>query len=257
MNTPTLHHVEQGSGAAVVLLHGFPFDHRLWLPQLHALSDTARIIAPDLLGFGKSANVGSVHTMEQQADAIRDLLDAHRIERALIGGLSMGGYVALAFAERHPERLAGLGLFSTKGSADDTAAQEGRAAAARSVTEHGMRPMVESTLPKLFGPAAAPAAIRAVRSMMEEQTPAGVAASALGMAQRPDRTAIAGQVNVPVLVFTGSADTVIPPAETAKLHTAAVGSSYVEVPGVGHITNLEAEAEFNDALRSWIAASTQ
>lgn len=246
-----LHFREQGAGLPLVLIHGFPLDHTLWLPQLHGLSDVARVIAPDLRGFGNSPAARGTVTMEQHARDVGQLMDRLGIERAVIGGLSMGGYVALAFAELFPERLAGLVLCNTRAVADGEPARKTRETVARRAIEEGMAALAPIMVHPLLADVtrkARPDLTGHLEAMIGRQDPAGVAASSRGMAIRPDRTPLLGQVQVPALVITGSSDTLIAPAESEAMTARLPKGQLVSIPDVGHLSCLEAPEAFNRAV---------
>src|SRR5690606_15022458 len=110
----------------LVLIHGYPFDHTLWFSTIAALGNQARVICPDLPGFGREPVLESDPSMSGYAEYIARILDKNEVSRAVLAGMSMGGYVALAFADRYPKRLAGLGLISTQSAADSNEVREAR-----------------------------------------------------------------------------------------------------------------------------------
>lgn len=251
-----MHHDEAGTGTPLLLIHGFPHDRALWAPQLAGLADAARVIAPDLRGFGAWADLDRpVLTMEDHARDLCDLLDALRIEQAVIAGLSMGGYVALAFLAAFPERTRGLVLCSTRAGADTEDGRKGRQAMADRVLREGMAGPAEELAPKMLSAAtraARPGLIAHVRTMIARQRPAAVAAAALGMARRLDRRPMLPGIRVPTLVLTGDADEMIPDTESRAMAAAIPGSRLVVVPGVGHLVGLEAPEAFDRAVRSFL-----
>ncbi len=252
----TMHHEEAGHGVPLLLIHGFPHDHTLWRPQLDGLHDAARVIAPDLRGFGIVEEVPHVMTMDDHAADIKALLDRLGIAKAVIGGLSMGGYVALAFAANYPEALLGLVLSNTRAVADSEQAREGRYVTAQKALDEGMAPIAESMLPKMITERSAlanPDLSMAVENLIARQSPEAVAAAARGMAIRPDRTPMLATINVPVLVITGSADTLIPPAESEAMAVKIPDSEVVVIPDVAHLSNLEDPEAFNSAVRRFLA----
>ena len=144
---------ESGRGRPVLLIHGYPLNSRLWQPQLDSLTDVGRLIAPDLRGHGDSESVPGPYSMDQLADDCAALLDALEIsEPVVVNGLSMGGYIAMAFARRYPARLAGLVLTATRSGTDTAAGKAGRDQAAQQAREQGVGSIVEGMLPKLLAP---------------------------------------------------------------------------------------------------------
>lgn len=251
----TVHHMERGAGIPLVLIHGFPHDRTLWLPQLDGLSDAARVIAPDLRGFGASRGVPEVMTMDDHARDVKALLDSLGIDRAVVCGLSMGGYIALAFAELFPDALRGLILCNTRAAADGPEARKGRYATAKRAMEQGVAGIADSMAPKMISAASAtrkPELPGLIHALITRQPAEAVAASARGMAQRPDRTPMLSSIAVPTLMITGSADDLIPPADSQAMVRAIPGSTLVTLPGAGHLTNLEDPEGFNAAVRGFL-----
>lgn len=250
-----MHYEENGQGIPLLLIHGFPHDHTLWQPQLDGLQDVARVIAPDLRGFGLVEDVPQVMTMDDHADDLKALLDQLDIRQAVIGGLSMGGYVALAFAARYPEALLGLVLANTRAVADNEQAREGRHATAQKALDEGMAPIAEGMLPKMIAKRSAlahPDLSMTVENMMARQPVEAVAAAARGMAVRPDRTPMLSELTVPVLVITGSADELIPPSESEAMAARIPDCELVVIPEVAHLSNLEDPEAFNSAVRKFL-----
>lgn len=251
-----MNHAEQGKGQPLVLIHGFPHDHTLWKPQLDGLSDAARVIAPDLRGFGSSGNVPPTMTMDDHAADIKALLDRLGIERAVIGGLSMGGYVALAFAALFPNALRGLLLCNTRAVADAEQARKARYVTAGRALSEGLNGIADEMAPKMIAERSAqryPELTGRIHAMIARQSPQGTAASARGMALRPDRTPMLSYIQAPTLIITGSADTLIPPSDSEAMATRIPGSELVTIPDVGHLSNQEDSEAFNAAVRKFLA----
>src|SRR5512133_3839444 len=152
INPVDLYYEEHGQGTPVIFLHGFPFDHTIWKPIVPLLKNEARLILPDLRGFGKSPVPDGVYTMRLQAEDIKQLMDKLAIEQAVLVGHSMGGYVALSFAQAYPSRLLGLGLVATQASADNPERRQSRYKAAEAVAHKGAKVvasnMVSTLTPK-------------------------------------------------------------------------------------------------------------
>lgn len=247
-----LHYEERGEGTPLVLLHGFPFSSESFWPQLDAPPKGYRLLVPDHRGFGQSAPADGVSTMEAIADDVLALLDALSIPQAIIGGVSMGGYVAIALTRRDPGRVKALLLLDTQSSADDEAGQARREAVARDVEANGLAPLAESMLPKLLT-AGAPDDVKArVDRMMRAQSPAATAAASRGMARRTDGRHILSRFGGPCLIVVGEHDA-ITPLEKAKAMAALVPQARLEViPGAGHLPNLERPEAFNRALEAFL-----
>jgi 3-oxoadipate enol-lactonase len=243
-----------GRGDCVVLIHGHPFDRTLWAPQLAALADGFRVVAPDLRGFGHSPVTPHLVTMREYAADIEDLLDGLEIARAAIVGLSMGGLVTMELAAARPERYWAIGLVATTmepPTARDRATRLERAAA---VERDGMAVLVDYMHTGLYGPACPPAVRARVDAMMAAAPPAGAAAALRGRAERPDYRPLLADLDIPALVCAGSADPWSNHAVTAEIAASLKRPETVIIDGVGHLPNLEAETEFNRALEAFLRA---
>ncbi len=240
----------------LVLLHAFPLDRGLWAPQVAALAADARVLAPDLPGFGRSSAGSDPLTIDGMADTVAEFLDAVGVtDPVVVGGLSMGGYVAMAFARRHPHRLAGLVLADTKADPDDAAAKAKRDETIALAREKGAAAVLEGMLPKLLSDetrAKRPEVVRCVRELGSRQSAAGVAAALAALRDRPDANPGLAAVRVPTLVIVGEHDAVTPPTAAAKIAAAVRGGRLVTIPGAGHLSSLENPDAFNAAVRSFL-----
>ncbi len=239
-----------GTGMPCVLLHPFPF-HRRYFAGLTPRLTRARTIVPDLRGFGDS-ELGGPFSIADLADDVAALLDHLKIDRAVVGGVSMGGYVALAFAARHPRRLAGLVLADTRAGADGEAARANRQADLDLVSSEGGAALIAKQLPKLLSPSASDAQREEVRALAETRSETLTAAIA-ALRDRPDRQRELPAITCPALVIVGTEDVITPPAEAAAIATAVPRAVLVELPGVGHLANLEAPQPFAQAINGFVA----
>jgi pimeloyl-ACP methyl ester carboxylesterase len=252
-----LSYEETGDGPAVVLLHGFPLDRTMWEHQRAALKNRFRAITPDLRGHGRSEAPAGPYTMDALADDVVEQLDTLKVSGPVVlGGLSMGGYVALAFAVRHPERLRGLMLFDTRANADTPEGAKGREEMARKVESAGSaEPVVLSMLAKLFSPTTRlhrPDLVVRVEAQMRRTPVTGVTGALRGMAIRPDRTEALARMNVPALVVVGADDEITPPAEARRIASALPQAKLVEVPRAGHMAPLENPEAVNQAVLAFL-----
>jgi 3-oxoadipate enol-lactonase len=243
---------EAGRGAPVVLLHSFPFDRSMWREQVRALSETCRVVVPDLRGQGETplGETEGAATMEEMAADVAALLDELNVGRAVVGGLSMGGYVALAFYRAFPERVVALVLADTRAGADTEDARRTREETARRALAEGMGPIVDTMIPKLLSVEGRrrPETVARVREMMLAASPKGAAAALRGMALRRDQTDLLEGVEVPTLIVVGCEDAVTPPAEAEAMLGKIKGSRLCVIEGAGHLSNVERPEEFNRAL---------
>ena len=248
----------------IVLLHAYPLNATMWAPQVAALTELGhRVLAPDQRGFGSAA--GRFGTEPPSLDLIAGdlarLLDHHRVDRAVLGGLSMGGYVAMAFLRRYPARVAGLVLMDTKASADQPAARENRERIARTLlAEDSTRVLLDDVVPGLVGETTRqhrPAVVAQVQALAAAARPVSAAWAQRAMAARQDSLhalrsmGAAGSARLPrVLVIRGEEDGLSTPADARAMIEAVGGGGLVTVPGAGHLASLEAP----DAVTGHIAA---
>ena len=247
---------DAGVGDPFVLLHGFPFKRSMWREQIERLSDAWRIIAPDLRGHGETSVTDKPATMEALAGDVAALLDELNIERTIIGGLSMGGYVALEFFRKFPERVRALILADTRPQADTNEGHRAREETARRALDEGMDAIAEAMLTKLLAASThegKPEVVTRVREMIIGMNPCGAAAALRGMALRRDQTDLLPEINVPTLIIVGAEDAITPKSDAEAMRSKIEGSRLVEIEGAGHVSNIERPAEFNRALVEFLA----
>jgi pimeloyl-ACP methyl ester carboxylesterase len=246
----------RGDGDVLLLLHAFPLGLFMWEAQVEALAATHRVVRFDARGFGGSAAGDGPLTMERIADDGACLLDHLGIEKAVVGGCSMGGYAAFAFVRRHPQRLAGLVLQDTRAGADTAEAKANRATLAARVLAEGASAAVEAFLPKLVGETThreRPAVEAGLRERILATAPQGIANALHGLALRADSRETLPTIAVPTLVLVGSEDVLTPPSEAATMAAAIPRARLDVIPGAGHLANLEDPVAANNALRAFLA----
>ncbi|MEX0782517.1 MAG: alpha/beta fold hydrolase [Dehalococcoidia bacterium] len=232
----------------LLLIHAFPLDNTMWKPQVDEFGGRLRVFAPNLPGFGGTDPIGPVMGMDACADLIAALARAQGVERLVVCGLSMGGYVALQVWKRHPDLVDGLVFANTKASADDDAAKERRKQLADRLLTEGNGFLAENP-PPLFSEEAPGELLSLVKNVIAAQPAASIAAASLGMAARPDFTAELGGVTVPTLVITADKDTLIPPDATKPMADGIPNARYEVIQHSGHLSNLQAPNEFNALLK--------
>jgi pimeloyl-ACP methyl ester carboxylesterase len=290
MKTVHLHDIDLavadgGSGRPVVLLHGFPLTHAIWEQQIAALVPKQRVLAPDLRGFGQSGVTPGRVTMRQFADDLAAMLDALKIDEPIVlGGLSMGGYVAFRFFQAHRSRLAGLILCDTKAAADTPQAAAGRLETAQRLERpradssivwticragrketarrewEGTRFLADTMLPRLLAPATLvgrPEVVDRLRWMILAGNPIGYAATLRGLAERPDFTPLLPRIDCPTLLIVGRQDAISTVAEMNAMAGAIPGSRIVEIDNAGHVTPLEAPGEVTAAMEQFLTELTK
>jgi len=244
---------EEGHGPeGWVFLHAFPLYAAMWRPQLERLPSGWQALAPDLRGFGGTdAPHEEAYTMAEMADDVAALMDKVGMHRAVIVGLSMGGYVAQQMWARHRDRVRALVLACTRARADTPEERERRLELAAQVEREGIEPLIAHYLPRFFqvkGRRDDSELVQRVRRWMEETKPAAAARALRGMAERPDCTELLGTIDVPVLVLGGREDQLVPPAEIEALAAAIPGAEQVLLDDAGHLANLEQVEAFTAAL---------
>lgn len=247
---------DAGSGPPLVFLHGFPFNRTMWQEQREAFTERHRIISLDLRGHGETDIGPSPATMEEMALDVGALLDKLEIERASLVGLSMGGYVALAFCRHLPLRVRALVLADTRAQADTEEAKASRSAQAAQILREGMEPITDNFLQKQLAPetiAKRPNIVRRVKEMIVGTKPEGAAAALEGMAQRQDQRSFLPRIIAPVLIIVGREDTITPVADAELMHREIGGSRLEIIEAAGHLSNLEQPEEFNRALSRFLA----
>jgi 3-oxoadipate enol-lactonase len=239
---------DQGQGVPVVLLHGFPFSRWMWRPQVAALSRGHRVITPDFRGFGESG--GLPESLEQLADDLHALVEHLGLSRFVLGGFSMGGYVAFRYLARHADRLSGLMLLDTRPEGDTEEGKQRRYAGIERIRSEGPRGFLDDFTKLVVSPRtmeSRPDVVAEVRRLMEARSDA-LAGGLRAMAERPDSTPVLGTVTVPALVVVGEDDKATPVESSRKMAAAIPGTDLVIIPGAGHVSSIEQSDAFNAAL---------
>ena len=255
LNDFDMYYSSSGSGHPVALLHGFPLDHTMWKAQIDELSKDHRVIAPDLRGHGRSQATPGPYTMDLLASDVNTLLDRLGLGPVVLGGLSMGGYAAFAFARQYPNRVKALILADTKAEADTPEAQARREEQAQSVLKDGPRGLVDQMIVKMFTGKTStsnPALVERLRNMMESTSPTGIAGALRGMARRPDSTPLLRSMRVPTLIIVGREDSLTTVSDAEKMANSIPGSQLVVIPEAAHLTTMEKPSEVNSAIRRFL-----
>jgi 3-oxoadipate enol-lactonase len=243
-------------GTTLVLLHAFPLHAGMWAPQLAALSADRRVVAPDMLGFGGSDAPDSMYryTLVGYADLVAGLLDHLGLDRVVLGGLSMGGYVAFAFLRQYPERVRALILADTRAGADTTEVFERRTDQQDQVARIGTTALIETLIGGLLcehTKAEHLDLVEQVRRLMANPA-AGFIGALEAMKHRPDATEELASISVPTLVIAGEDDALSPPEVARDMAGRIEDSTVAVLPGAGHLSNLEAPEEFNAAVAAFL-----
>lgn len=248
----------QDSAARVPTLwiHGYPLSSLMWELQVMDLADITRQITPDLRGHGQTEATTPPYSMQILADDCVRLLDQLGFDDpVVIGGLSMGGYVALEICRRYPERVSGLILAATRAGADSDEVKAGRDAAAALAVESGVEAIVEGILPRMLAPHnydAQPVLVEFLKDMMMETSVEGIVGALEAMRDRADSTPDLPGLDIPALVIHGADDQLIPVTEAEAMAAALPEAKLVVIPGAGHLPNLEQPEAFDDAVREFL-----
>lgn len=245
-----------GEGPVAVLLHAFPCDARMWRPQADAMVAAGwRVLVPDLPGFGGSALLHSEPGLGPVADAVGDMLDERAIDRCVLAGVSLGGYVAMALLASRPDLAAAVVFCDTKATADGDVARENRerlAALCEAEPDQTARILEQSVLPGLLGEttrATRPDVVTQVRGWLGEAQAQTVAWYQRAMATRPDSRDLLGTLDVPALIVWGDEDVLSPRAEQDLMLERLVHGDMSVVEGAGHLANVESPDEVSKVLR--------
>ena len=275
-------YLEAGAGWPVVLIHAFPLSADMWRPQLERVLDGWRIIAPDLRGFRppvhlprslpsegvsvtrhKSRVPHPIHptvdalSMDDYARDVGELLDCLRIDEAVIGGLSMGGYVTFALFRQSPERFSGMILADTRPQADTPDGRSARAKMRDVLEDQGPSAVADQMLPRFVERSVPPPPhdlLAYVRELIEANSVDGLDAALGALMNRPDSTSDLARISCPVLIMVGEHDVITPPNDARAMERAIERSRLAVIPGAGHLSNLEQPDEFSRALHDFLLA---
>lgn len=253
-----LHYQEAGTGdRAVVLLHAFPLHAAMWDDQLVALSDRWRVIAPDLPGFGDSEPLPDPDTasLDSMADAVAGLISHLGLSRAVIGGLSMGGYLAFVLARRHRSLVEALVLADTRAAADTDEVKERRSSQQQQARAEGTAELIDTMLGTLLAETTRtgqPDTIDRVRRLMERASPQAFVAALQAMKDRADASDELAGLNVPTLVLVGDQDATAPVEVAEEMCAELPDCRLAVIESAGHLSNLENPEAFTAELRSFL-----
>jgi 3-oxoadipate enol-lactonase len=246
VNGIRLAYIRKGTGTPLLLIHGYPLDHTIWNGVLPLLEKNFDLILPDVRGFGESTAINLQYSMNDIASDFVALLDHLDVQRVALAGHSMGGYIALAFARYHPERVSGLALVASQALADTSEGKKSRLKTAADVAEKGVGPVAEAMPPKL----SADVHVQGfVRELIRKQNKDGVIGALRAMAEREDSLALFPSFNFPVVLIHGNADVLLPIECAYELKKIIPGAHLVELPEVGHMPMMEAPERTAGALK--------
>jgi 3-oxoadipate enol-lactonase len=243
------------TGLPVVLIHGFPFSREMWQPQIEALKKNYYLITYDVRGHGSSDTGDGQYTVELFVDDLITLLDHLKLSRVVLGGFSMGGYIALRAVERHPERFRALILCDTKSEPDNNEGKIRRAVQVKAVKQFGTKQFAENFLRTVFHEksfATRPEAVELIREIIGNNKPAGVAGTLIALAARTDTTSSLFTIAIPTLILVGQHDALTPVSAASAMKAKIPGAELRTIPHAAHMSNLENPDEFNEALLEFL-----
>lgn len=241
------------AGTPIVLIHGFGLNRRIWVEVAEKYLKPHQVILPDVRGHGESEAPEGAYPMTLLAEDIKELLDFLVIEKAAVCGHSMGGYITLAFAERYPERLAGLGLITTRAKADSAEQRADRYQMVEKVRENGAIVLAESLGPKLTKDEAL---IKESYEMLSNSDPLGIIGVLQGMAERPDRLGLLSNITVPALVIAGDQDQIIDLGDARLMAEAIPRAKFHLISGTGHMPMMEQPEDVASGL-DWLISEIE
>lgn len=247
--------VNKEAETTVIFIHGFPFSHKMWQEQMDVLPKHIRGIAYDVRGHGYSEVGDGMYTVELFTDDLAALMEKLNVEKAILCGLSMGGYIAMRLAIKYPEKVSGLILCDTRAEADTNEARLKRAAAIQKVKSEGLESYAADSVKTLLAPASLDnkALVQKTERMIEDTSRLAVCGTLLALASRLDSAESLDEIKVPTLVLVGEEDVITPPIASQTIHEGISGSRQETIPMAGHLSNLENPDAFNRAMLGFLA----
>lgn len=246
---------EQGKGKPIVLIHGFMGSHEYWEKVVPKLSEDYHVIAIDLPGHGDSTAIKEEHSIEDYADVLKDFLDQLNIKQITLFGHSLGGYIALAFAERYSNYLNGFSLIHSTAYPDSEEAKKGRVATSEKVKNEGVKNVVDGLIPKLFSPKNIQinsAEIDLAKQIGYKTSVDGTVNALISMKNRPDRNHVLNDTSLPVLLLAGKDDQIIPPEKTFSVEKENIKTATLN--SAGHMSMYESPEELVNEMKDYLSS---
>jgi 3-oxoadipate enol-lactonase len=247
-------------GAPLIFIHGFPFSKLMWEYQIEAFKHHTRVLAYDVRGFGNTEPGTIAYSIDQFGEDLFHFMDALKIEKAVVCGLSMGGYIALHAIEQHPERIVGVILADTQCSADNADAKQNRMNTIASIREKGRIEYTQDSIKKLFSElsvANKKEEIALIKHTIQRTRIETMCNTLKAMADRTEKCSLLDFITIPVLILVGQHDVITPPEASKKMHARIAGSILHVIDHAGHVSNLENAASFNLALLKFLKNEIQ
>jgi pimeloyl-ACP methyl ester carboxylesterase len=240
---------------AIIFVHGFPYDHNMWEAQIQELGKDCSCVSYDIRGLGDSPAGDGQFTMESFVDDLEIILDEQKLNKPILCGLSMGGYISLRALERMPERFSAAILCDTRSEADNNEGKLKRAAGIKRIIKEGLAPFVKDFITNCFGDDFKQNKNEELQKIIESSSrfnPVGVKGSLLAMLSRLDTTTSLGKINIPTLLICGEQDTLTPPPVMKEMFHKIIKAEFVEIPNAGHMTPIENPHLVNKAIRDFL-----
>lgn len=239
----------------IIFIHGFPFNYTSWQPQVDHFKSNYRVIAYDIRGFGSSMISTENQSIQHMADDLVAIMDDLEIEKAVVCGLSMGGYIALNAISRYADRFTGIVLCDTQCGADTTEAREKRFKTIEHISNHGLEAFAVPFIDALFGPetySRYPDLVQSIKKMVLSANIETVKATLKALANREETCSILSQINVPSLLVFGTEDKITPPHHGSTMQAQIPNAIFETIENAGHLSNLEKPELFNDILNRFM-----
>ncbi len=260
VNDLEVSYLEEGSptGFPLIFIHGFPFNKWMWEKQLHAIKENYRLIAYDVRGHGDTEVGSPAFSISQFGDDLIALMDTLLIEKAIVAGLSMGGYIALNAIQKNPDRFAGLLLCDTQCGADSAEGKEKRKKTIDFIQRHGLTVYAQESLKNLFAPASLERKMNEVLFIEEiilKSKAENICLTLQALADRKEACSSLKKINTPVAILVGQEDKVTTPETAEKMHKSIKGSTLHIIEEAGHLSNLENPEKFNELVLEFLNAN--
>jgi len=257
INGGNIYYIEKGdaAGLPVIFLHGFPFSHEMWKEQLELVGASYRTIAYDIRGHGLSDIGDGQYTIEGHVDDLIALLDHLKIQKTVIVGLSMGGYITLRALQRNPERFMGAVLCDTRAEGDTDEGKIRRFAGVKGVKEGGSAQFADGFVKAVFAPESFERkkdAVAMIRAIIGRTPPLSIAGTLIALAARTDTSSTLGTIGIPTLILVGESDQITPPDASRAMHVKIKGAEIHLLPRAAHMSNLENPEAFNGHLTDFL-----
>ena len=258
VNNLTVSYIDEGqtSSPKIIFIHGFPFNKSMWGKQIEILKENYRVIAYDIRGHGNTDAGSDNFSIELFVNDLLGLMDTLNIDKSILCGLSMGGYIALNAIENYPERFNALLLCDTNCSEDMPEAKEKRMKAIESIKENGLEQYAKESLKKLFAPISFSKHIEEiaiVREMIMKTSEQSLYKTLHALAERKETCTRLHEIKVPVLIMVGKEDEITPPEVAMLMHEKIKGSTIRIIDHAGHLSNMENSEEFNNQLTGFLS----